>query len=848
MKAMKKRFSRLLSLLLAVMMLLSVIPTTVFAQPAADIPDEMLDNVYLDALNYTGFNVQAIKDDGSIFKKFGNSFVVGGVLSDITYGTGCSGLETVEKSGTATGLAPDIAAFERGGLCCAAYTSYVYFNYLPNIAGVDVSGIERPQNPLSPYSWNIAADQWLASGNAREISFSQNADGSNFIANEEIPIGSLIFFTSIGNGSIAHVAVYAGYYGGTNWVTHVGNERGPEISSIEGMSKGGYPEAVMRIVVPDIIEEKGSIEIYKKDRNGKGLSGAYFLATNLSDNSEYVIGPTNTDGYAITKEELSYGSYRVVETIFPTNYTSYGQKEWTVTLNSANQGVAVINAVNQLKTGTIKVNKKDVNGVNLSGAIFTVYDSAGNPVTTIGPTNSSGYAEKSGIPYGSYRVTETTFPVNHKSHGQTTWNVTLSDSNSGSITLNAVNELKIGRIEVYKKDVNGAALSGAIFTVYDSTGKEIGTIGPTNSSGYAVKTGIPYGNYRVVETTFPKDYKEHGQSSWNVSVNDANNGSAAVNAVNEIKTGNIEVYKTDTGGSGLSGAVFTVYDSSGRAVTTIGPTNSSGYAVKTDIPYGSYRIEETTFPKNYKAHGQTSWNVAVSDANNSVVTVRAVNELKKGHIEISKGDAVNNRKLSGAEFTVYKLSGEEVTTIGPTGSNGYAKSGEITYGDYIVRETKVPANYQAGSVKEWRVRIDDDTPLVSLSISNERQYGTVRVRKTAEDGQVAGLVFSLTGTSVYGERVSMTATTGSDGTALFSHVPIGTGYVLSEKNTPERYVVPADQNVTVQWNKVTEKSFENRLKKWRAELFKLDRTTMGAVREMLPCQVQCTAYIRKDSW
>lgn len=64
----KKLSSRFLSLFLAMLMIASMIPTTVFAAPASDIPSEMLDNVYLDALAYTGYGVQAQKNDGTIFK------------------------------------------------------------------------------------------------------------------------------------------------------------------------------------------------------------------------------------------------------------------------------------------------------------------------------------------------------------------------------------------------------------------------------------------------------------------------------------------------------------------------------------------------------------------------------------------------------------------------------------------------------------------------------------------------------------------------------------------------------------------------------------------------------------
>ena len=315
----KKLSSRFLSLFLAVLMIASMIPTTVFAAPASDIPSEMLDNVYLDALAYTGYGVQAQKNDGTIFKTYGSRATAYG--SDISYGLVKYGTETVTKSGTATGLAPDIAGFESSGLCCASYVSYVYYNYLPNIAGIDTSGVAKPGNPRSASSYNTAANAWVKAGTARRIGFTQNADGNNFVPSEEIPIGSLIVFKHIPTGDIAHVAVYAGYYNGTHFVTHVGNDRGPEVSTIVGMSKGDYPEAVVQVVVPEFVEESGKIEVYKKDPNGKDLSGAYFLATNTETGEEFGIGPTNSSGYAATKEDIPYGTYKIVETVFPTDYT-----------------------------------------------------------------------------------------------------------------------------------------------------------------------------------------------------------------------------------------------------------------------------------------------------------------------------------------------------------------------------------------------------------------------------------------------------------------------------------------------------------------------------------------------
>lgn len=735
MKSQTKPKSRLLCAFLALLMLLSVVPTTIFAAPASDIPDEMLNNPYLDALAYTKYKVQAQKDDGTIFKTYSSR--ASAYLSNISYGLVKYGTETVSDSSTKTGLAPDIAGFESSGLCCASYVSYVYYNYLPNIKGIDTSDVARPDNPRSATSYNSAANSWVSSGKARRISFSQSSDGNNFVPSEEIPIGSLIVFKHIPTGEIAHVAIYAGEYNGTHFVTHTGNDRGPEISTIVGMSKGDYPEAVVQVVVPTFVEESGKIEIYKKDPNGRVLSGARFTATKVDDPSKiYDIGPTDSNGYAATKDDLPYGQYKVVETVFPANYTSNGTSTWTVTVSSANNGVVTINAVNKLKTGKIEVHKKDPNGKDLSGAIFTVYDSSNKVVTTIGPTNTSGYASKDGIEYGTYKVVETTFPKNYQSNGKTEWSVTLSDSNNGVVVVNAENKLKQGKIEVYKTDPNGMDLSGAIFTVYDSSNK---------------------------------------------------------------------------------------------VVTTIGPTNSDGYAFKDKIDYGSYHVVETKFPRNYKAYGPTEWDVTLSEDNDGLIVVRAKNELKKGYIEVIKTDAEDGRDLSGAEFTVYDASGKVITVIGPTDKTGYAKSEEIYYGSYRVLETKIPEYYQQGKVKEWNVTIDDDNNgMIKLDINNNRQYGSFKVIKISEDNFKENFQFRLTGTSIYGDYIDMTVSTDVNGVALFDPVPIGTEYEISEVNTPIRYVIPEDQEGPVEWEKVTEREFDNVLKKWRAEVYKLDSSAKSS--------------------
>ena len=73
------------------------------------------------------------------------------------------------------------------------------------------------------------------------------------------------------------------------------------------MSKGDYPEAVVQVVVPEFVEAYGSIEVQKNDTNGKGLAGAYFVATSQKDGTQYLIGPTDAGGHGSSIERIPYG-------------------------------------------------------------------------------------------------------------------------------------------------------------------------------------------------------------------------------------------------------------------------------------------------------------------------------------------------------------------------------------------------------------------------------------------------------------------------------------------------------------------------------------------------------------
>ena len=198
------------------------------------------DNVFIDALAYTGYNIEKHRADGLMWQ-----YILSadkrhrGWLSNITYGGGSTGLETKD------GL-PDIKAMEWGGLVCASFASYVYFNYLPNVAKIDTSSLAIPEKTwLAPY-FQEACEKWLADGLTYKIDFTAENVPDKIVFNpaEEIPMGSIILFRDIyapERKSADHVTIYIGEKNGYHWVIQTGNKNGPEFCAVERFKFGPDP-------------------------------------------------------------------------------------------------------------------------------------------------------------------------------------------------------------------------------------------------------------------------------------------------------------------------------------------------------------------------------------------------------------------------------------------------------------------------------------------------------------------------------------------------------------------------------------------------------------------------------
>lgn len=234
----------------------------------------------------------------------------------------------------------------------------------------------------------------------------------------------------------------------------------------------------------------------------------------------------------------------------------------------------------------------------------------------------------------------------------------------------------------------------------------------------------------------------------------------------------------------------------------------------------------TAEKKNSQRRGVITWTDGVYGPNGKlqdiVTYAQSVNDPVKGYlnIKVSYGSAKivktsEDGKVEGISFTI---TGNGINKTVQTGAGGTIQIDNLTPGVYTVTEQ----SYDKYEPQEDRRVTVVSGQVATVNFSNVLKRGDLTVTKTSEDGLNEGVKFHLSGTSLSGLAVDEYAVTDSSGKAYFRDVLIGTGYTLEEIDTAIRYVVPDNQTAAIEWNKVTNKSFTNILKKWNVTVTKSD--------------------------
>ena len=273
-----------------------------------------------------------------------------------------------------------------------------------------------------------------------------------------------------------------------------------------------------------------------------------------------------------------------------------------------------------------------------------------------------------------------------------------------------------------------------------------------------------------------------------------------------LNKGGLKVLKEDDNGDPVEGAVFGVYSDSSCTqlvytfpATTVGADSEKpdvSAAVLDSVPIGTYYVKEISAPDGYTANdGVFSVTVASNDSYYYVNSGSPiVNEVDgpRGYIEITKRDSANSAALAGATLGIYRDSDctEKAGEMGPTDSNGYAKSLGLPVGTYYVKEIVAPQGYKLSTTMYSAVVVADETVTVNGGyFYNDKAYGSMTVTKVdaaATTTLLSGAVFTVySDADCTTEYATMTATNTS-GVSTLSNVPVGTYYV-KETKAPEGY-------------------------------------------------------------
>lgn len=297
--------------------------------------------------------------------------------------------------------------------------------------------------------------------------------------------------------------------------------------------------------------------------------------------------------------------------------------------------------------------------------------------------------------------------------------------------------------------------------------------------------------------------------------------------------GAVRVSKTSAdNGAVLSGATFELMNGAGTVLATQ-TTGADGTARFDNLPAGGYTVREVGAPTGYKIAVNPSQTVTVAAGATS--DVRFANDRINGKIRIVKRDALTKEALSGAAFTVTRLSaaegggavGEAVATL-TTGADGTAETGWLQWGRYRVAETGVPEHYaDGGFVTE--IDCTEDGKTYAVEAENEPTKGWIRLVKTdrLNGNPIEGVAFDIYENDEYGNALVADMTTGKDGAAVSPPLRKGR-YIVRERGATAGYVMEEIAlDATVRSDETTQLRATNQPVMVKLKLYKRDGDEYG---------------------
>lgn len=463
-----------------------------------------------------------------------------------------------------------------------------------------------------------------------------------------------------------------------------------------------------------------------------------------------------------------------------------------------------LNADFKAVVGSLKLRKTDTGGKLLDGAVFHVSGNGYDKDVTV----ANGEITVNDLTVGDYTITEKTAPNGYLVN-VSPFKTTVSANQTAETTI--TDEAPTGKISIKKSDSKGnvqgeASLEGAEYTVYGADGQEVGKI-TTDKDGNGSLENLVLGTYTVKETKAPEAY----DLDWNtytveLTYKDQNTAIILgnVDSKENVKTGKIEIKKTDTEGNPLKSGEFGIYANAdmyigdtlykkGQLVVSI-KTDDSGVARSDDLPYGSYYVKEISAPTQEAGN---SHNFVLSDdtqyvkinGKNKTDTVTFVDKK----VTASKTTITGTKEIKGAVMTVTDNDGKVIDTWTSDG-NPRSIKGLHEGWEYTLTETTAPKGY----VKAESIKFTVSTDKKDQKLVMKDKQVTITKTEVTGTQEVPGA--TLTVKDEDGNTVDTWVS--GDKEHYVSGLEEGKTYTLIEETAPEGYVRADEITFTVTNEKV----------------------------------------------
>ena len=554
--------------------------------------------------------------------------------------------------------------------------------------------------------------------------------------------------------------------------------------------------------------------VLKKTAGGTttGLAGARF---SIYFNGQIVGSDiTNAQG-EIYVENAATGLWSFVETAAPDGYcvdptpksvyvdVTEGDREYTVA------------AVNYEKPD-MKIIKRDaMSGKPIVGTVFSVKSVTGNYSTSV-TTGTDGSATLSAIPAGVYVVREESVPEPYIVTN-TEQTVALRPGKTSEVTF--VDYEKPG-LEIVKKNIaNGEPIEGVTYRIEQIDGS-FSTSATTDNHGRIFLDSVPVGTFKVTEINVPSHVilcpipQEVALKPGETST---------VTFFNALKP-SLEIRKVDSvTGDPVKGAKFQIWYGSNHTDTgelnDLGTyfSDASGKIILPEIKDGWYKVTELEAPHGYSIKEPATQECFISGGESKVLTFE---NTPLSAIIIRKVDSESGQPLEGAWFRIRYLggtSGTGGTVIGEyrTSSNGTIVVTSLKAGTYVCEEISAPDGYVITDATETVYLSGKDQDVITVTFGNDKMGSLLIVKKDAVTGApISDVEFLVTDSdgSVIG-TANGKYVTDSAGTIRIDGLTPGMTVIAREVRAKDGYILDdTPQSIKIKRNSVMTLEFRNQPK------------------------------------